>query len=31
MASITQTIPNFFGGISEVPDSQKGQGQVSDA
>ena len=21
MASITQTIPNFFGGISEVPDS----------
>ena len=31
MASITQTIPNFFGGISEVPDSQKGQGQVNDA
>ena len=31
MASITQTIPNFFGGISEVPDSQKGQGQVSEA
>ena len=31
MASITQTIPNFFGGISEVPDSQKGQGQVIDA
>ena len=31
MASITQTIPNFFGGISEVPDTQKGQGQVSDA
>ena len=31
MASITQTIPNFFGGISEVPDSQKGQGQVRDA
>jgi hypothetical protein len=31
MASITQTIPNFFGGISEVPDSQKGQGQVTDA
>ena len=30
MASITQTIPNFFGGISEVPDSQKGQGQVRD-
>ena len=21
MASITQTIPNFFGGISKVPDS----------
>jgi len=31
MASITQTIPNFFGGISEVPDTQKGQGQVNDA
>ena len=31
MPSITQTIPNFFGGISEVPDSQKGQGQVNDA
>ena len=31
MASITQTIPNFFGGISKVPDSQKGQGQVKDA
>ena len=31
MASITQTIPNYFGGISQVPDSQKGQGQVSRA
>ena len=31
MASITQTIPNFFGGISKVPDSQMGQGQVKDA
>ena len=31
MASITQTIPNYFGGISQVPDSQKGQGQVSSA
>jgi hypothetical protein len=29
MASITQTIPNYFGGISQVPDSQKGQGQVN--
>ena len=31
MPSITQTIPNFFGGISKVPDSQMGQGQVKDA
>ena len=31
MASITQTIPNYFGGISQVPDSQKGQGQVNEA
>ena len=31
MASITQTIPNFYGGISKVPDTQKGQGQVTDA
>lgn len=31
MASVTQTIPNFFGGISKVPDSQMGQGQVKDA
>lgn len=31
MASVTQTIPNFFGGISKVPDSQMGQGQVRDA
>ena len=31
MASITQTIPNYFGGISQVPDSQKGQGQVTSA
>ncbi len=31
MASITQTIPNFYGGISKVPDSAKGQGQVKDA
>ncbi len=31
MTSITQTIPNFYGGISKVPDTQKGQGQVKDA
>lgn len=31
MASISQTIPNFYGGISKVPDSAKGQGQVKDA
>ena len=31
MPSITQTIPNFFGGISKVPDSQMGRGQVKDA
>lgn len=31
MPSISQTIPNFYGGISKVPDSAKGQGQVKDA
>ena len=28
MASITQTIPNYFGGISEQPDQLKNPGQV---
>jgi len=30
MASITQTIPNFIGGISEQPDQLKFPGQVED-
>ena len=28
MAGITQTIPNYFGGISEQPDQLKNPGQV---
>ena len=30
MASITQTIPNYVGGISEQPDQLKFPGQVKD-
>ena len=30
MASITQTIPNYNGGISEQPDDRKGSGVVRD-
>ena len=30
MAAITQTIPNFIGGISEQPDQLKFPGQVED-
>ena len=31
MAGITQTIPNYFGGISEQPDQLKNPGQVKEA
>ena len=31
MAGITQTIPNYYGGISEQPDQMKFPGQVKDA
>ena len=31
MAGITQTIPNYLGGISEQPDQLKLPGQVRDA
>ena len=30
MASITQTIPNFIGGVSQQPDQLKLPGQVSE-
>ena len=30
MASITQTIPNFIGGISQQPDQLKFPGQVTE-
>ena len=30
MASVTQTIPSFTGGISEQPDQLKFPGQVKD-
>ena len=30
MSSVTQTIPNFYGGISEQPDYTKSPGQVKD-
>ena len=31
MASVTQTIPNFLGGVSNQPDDKKLPGQVREA
>ena len=31
MAAVTQTIPNFLGGVSNQPDDKKKVGQVSEA
>ena len=31
MAAVTQTIPNFLGGVSNQPDDKKLPGQVKEA
>ena len=31
MAAVTQTIPNFLGGVSNQPDDKKKPGQVTEA